>query len=939
MKKKVLALFLSLLLVLTMIPTDIRAEENGDSYSAVSVKPKEAEITDVEDITYQELADVSSAVQSGKVESQFSGVGAYFYQALANTKFTSTSNGVHVSYNFKSKDEVITSSELTDLYYPIMMYYYLTHLENFNWVTNQCGIRNYSADSTGCDFTAYYVSSPYYNAEMDQQINQVVSGVLTKMTATTRYDQLKYIFEWICNYGTYDYASLESGVSEEKKYYAHSQVGILLKKTGVCESYAKTFAIFCQRLNIPCLPIYGNGHEWDYVQMEDGKWYMVDATWADQDHSTPYINYNYFLASNLPAQDLSHTADMGITMPNTSMFAYDKSGTHSYKEVINREAGCETTGLVTGTCSICGDIKTKTLPATGHVFVVTRDENGEFVKSCKNCTGPFSTITNCSHNWKTLDDEFNADYTIYTVNTYCSSCGKVDSNSAEIQNRSYTPATCGKLGSISGEVTITIKDGSSTTTRNSIFTKPVPKDPNNHTGGTVLLNKKDATEYADGYTGDTCCASCKAVFEKGQIIPALGHTHVYKSTVVNPTCTIKGYTAHTCTGCGDYYTDQEKPALGHSYGTATIIKEATCSVTGEKVSYCVRCNAKKAETIAKDASVHKHQAIVNDKTATLKEEGYTGDKICTDCGKVLEKGTVIEKKVCNHTWEKLAEYTIAPTCEKDGKEVIRCTYCSLVQENTVKKLGHQFDGKIEADRYKRSEPTCTSYGKYYYSCSRTGCGKAGTNTFDGSYKLEHVIVSTLTPADSNACTVGSIHNQCKTCTLQSNVIIPYAEKVKLSATKATYKGSAIKPTVTVLDTAGKTVDAKYYTVAYASNTNVGKADVTVTLKDNYCGTLTATFVINPKGTSISKLTAAKKAFTAKWSKVTTQTTGYELQYSTSASFSGAKTVTITKNSTVSKKISKLKAKKKYYVRARTYKTVGKVKYYSSWSSAKSVKTK
>ena len=71
----------------------------------------------------------------------------------------------------------------------------------------------------------------------------------------------------------------------------------------------------------------------------------------------------------------------------------------------------------------------------------------------------------------------------------------------------------------------------------------------------------------------------------------------------------------------------------------------------------------------------------------------------------------------------------------------------------------------------------------------------------------------------------------------------------------------------------------------------------------------------------------------------TQTTGYQLQYSTSSKFKGAKTVTITKNKTTSKKISKLKAKKKYYVRVRTYKTVGKTKYYSSWSKVKSVKTK
>ena len=67
------------------------------------------------------------------------------------------------------------------------------------------------------------------------------------------------------------------------------------------------------------------------------------------------------------------------------------------------------------------------------------------------------------------------------------------------------------------------------------------------------------------------------------------------------------------------------------------------------------------------------------------------------------------------------------------------------------------------------------------------------------------------------------------------------------------------------------------------------------------------------------------------------------RFSTSSKFKGAKTATITKNKTVSKAISKLKAKKKYYVRIRTYKTVkvnGKsVKLYSAWSKAKSGLTK
>lgn len=78
-------------------------------------------------------------------------------------------------------------------------------------------------------------------------------------------------------------------------------------------------------------------------------------------------------------------------------------------------------------------------------------------------------------------------------------------------------------------------------------------------------------------------------------------------------------------------------------------------------------------------------------------------------------------------------------------------------------------------------------------------------------------------------------------------------------------------------------------------------------------------------------------------KQAVQTTGYEIQYGTSSGFEGAKTVTVSKYKTTGKTISKLKAKKKYYVRIRAYKTVKvkeqSVKIYSSWSKVRKIKVK
>ncbi|MBR0414345.1 MAG: leucine-rich repeat protein [Clostridia bacterium] len=94
----------------------------------------------------------------------------------------------------------------------------------------------------------------------------------------------------------------------------------------------------------------------------------------------------------------------------------------------------------------------------------------------------------------------------------------------------------------------------------------------------------------------------------------------------------------------------------------------------------------------------------------------------------------------------------------------------------------------------------------------------------------------------------------------------------------------------------------------------------------------------PAGTSISKIAGAKKAFTAQWKKQA-NATGYQIEYSTKANFSGSKKVTLKSVKTLKTTVKKLSAKKVYYVRIRTYKTIGKTNYFSTWSSAVKVKTK
>ncbi|RHU94624.1 hypothetical protein DXC04_10440 [Dorea sp. OM07-5] len=169
------------------------------------------------------------------------------------------------------------------------------------------------------------------------------------------------------------------------------------------------------------------------------------------------------------------------------------------------------------------------------------------------------------------------------------------------------------------------------------------------------------------------------------------------------------------------------------------------------------------------------------------------------------------------------------------------------------------------------------------------------------------------------------------------------KSITLSNTRYIYNGKVQKPQVTVKNAKGEVI--KGYTVKYAGNCkNIGKYKVTLTFKGDYNGTKTKTFKIAPKSVTVKSLKAAKKRFDVKWSKQTTQVTGYQVQYSTDKNFVKAvKNKKITKNSVVTKTVKNLKSKKVYYVRVRTYTTVKyngeQMNLHSDWSKVKKVTVK
>lgn len=240
----------------------------------------------------------------------------------------------------------------------------------------------------------------------------------------------------------------------------------------------------------------------------------------------------------------------------------------------------------------------------------------------------------------------------------------------------------------------------------------------------------------------------------------LGHIWEEEGTVTQKqTCTEPEITTYKCirTDAYDgYVCDKKKkvetkPALGHAWDVGKITKEATCSETGVKTYTCSRCGGTKTEDIPKTkhdyeehvvkaptctekgvsyyvckncglttsrhqtpATGHIHTEVRNQKDATYKENGYTGDTYCKDCGKKLETGTVIPKLV-----EKEHDYgewvlDQAPTCKKYGARHRICKNCGDREVDVLDKVDHSWE------LVSTTPATCTIGEIQHYKCSVCG---------------------------------------------------------------------------------------------------------------------------------------------------------------------------------------------------------------------------
>lgn len=448
-------------------------------------------------------------------------------------------------------------------------------------------------------------------------------------------------------------------------------------------------------------------------------------------------------------------------------------------------------------------------------------------------------------------------------------------------------------------------------------------------------------EYSDSFTVDTAatdsqagsasrhCNFCDSKIDLVEIPAGNGHHWNGGEVIRDAKCGEDGIMLYTCTdaGCNDTVEADIRKSENHTYGEAVETVEATCSQNGISIETCERCGYEHQIDFGKNPDNHSYETVASVEV-TCQNPGYI-DERCSLCGD--EKHTDIE--VCDHEYD---DFVVdeEPTCYSEGSKSRHCKWyeqChSSIDITSIGKTAHNYEktGEIVC--------TCKERTKVNYVC--TICNQKKVETLY-SYG-PHNFVENIQPATFNQN--GTYSKVCSVCNKYDRTTeIDGISKCSLSSTSLTYTGKTLKPTVKVYDVHDNVIPTDQYTVTYPSSSyKVGKYSVTVTFKDRYEGSKTLTYKINPPKTSLKKLYRKSKAFTAKWTKKTTSVTGYQIQYSRSSSFkSGNKTKTVSGSSKTSVTIKKLKKKKRYYVRVRTYKKVNGVTFYSSWSSKKSVVTK
>ena len=325
----------------------------------------------------------------------------------------------------------------------------------------------------------------------------------------------------------------------------------------------------------------------------------------------------------------------GVSYSDVKVTAIEALG-HQWDEgVVTTEASCTEAGVITYTCSRCGEKRTEAIDATGH----TPEDVAEVPATC--------TEPGC------------------TAGKKCAVCGAILEGMELILPTGHTVVIDAAVAATCTEPGLTA--GAHCSVCNEVLAKQETVAALGHDAQVIPAVAPTCTEA--GSTEGSVCARCGEILKAPETVAALGHDYV--AAVTAPTCTEDGYTTYTCSRCGDSYTADIVPAAGHQFGEWTLTKEPGCTEAGEETRTCAVCG----ETETRPVNALGHMAeLIPAVPATCTEPGTSVGVRCSICGQILIAPQPVEATGHAYgapvwTWnEDLTAATATFTCEKGDDE-------------------------------------------------------------------------------------------------------------------------------------------------------------------------------------------------------------------------------------------------------------------------------
>lgn len=289
-------------------------------------------------------------------------------------------------------------------------------------------------------------------------------------------------------------------------------------------------------------------------------------------------------------------------------------------------------------------------------------------------------------------------------------------------------------------------------------TEEIPATGHQHT---EVRNVKEATCKEEGYTGDTYCTDCGEKLSSGEPTAKKAHDWDEGKVTTEATCKNTGVKTYTCNNCGETKTEVI-PMTDHIWDNGKVTTKPSCITPGVKTYTCSACQKEKTEKIP--ATGHLHTEIRNKKEATCKEDGYTGDVYCKDCGEKLSDGKILPKK--DHDYE-VKEHKDA-TCTKAGYTLFICKNCGDEKREEIPAAGH-----LHTEIKNAKEATCMKAG---YT-GDTYCKDCGEKISSGEViaKLAHTWDEGNITKEADCKETGVMTYTCHKCGATKTEDIPRAE--------------------------------------------------------------------------------------------------------------------------------------------------------------------